>query len=100
MKKIFKTTVWEMNGQYHVGDVTDLAHNSNYWYNHCRALGLKGEQFVIALGQKYKASKIHFNRSSNNGKGFLGFSFDEESKAKAYSNAVNRGAIREKIYVG
>lgn len=101
MKRIFHTTIWESAvGTYYVGDVNDLGKGSNYWYNHARALGLKGDEYVIALIFQYKVRKLHFNRKANDGTGIIIFDFDDYGKASTYMKDVNAGAVKRQVYVG
>ena len=93
MSRIFKASEWScVNGQWNVGDVSDLAHDSNAWWLPARFLGISLEEWVTKLINEFHATVTNFFPNSNNGKSLLLFHFKNYKDAHSYMLWLNRQA--------
>ena len=64
MKAVFKASEWkDYNDNWHVADVSDLAHDSAAWWIPARILGLSLEDFVMLLINEYHANIKYLRKS-------------------------------------
>lgn len=66
MSHLMKLTEWQSeSGKFHAGDVSDLAHGSNYWYNIPRMLGMELTDYILWLKDEFNASNFRYFKDSN-----------------------------------
>ena len=91
--RIYKASEWSnVPGRWEVGDVSDLAHDSNGWWIPARFLGISLEDWINKLINEFHAVVTEFFPESNNGKSLLLFHFMSYDDAHTYLLWVNRQA--------
>ena len=93
MSRIFKASEWScVNGQWHVGYTSYLAHDSNAWWLPARFLGISLETWIEKLINEFHATVTDFFPHSNNGKSLLLYHFKDYKDAHNYMLWLNRQA--------
>lgn len=93
MAHIYKLTEWQsLSGNWHCGDVEDLANGSNSWWYPCRLLGIAPTDFIMLLVEKYHVSDISYKNDT------LLWSWHNQLYMRKYKNDINKLA-REKNFI-
>lgn len=89
MAHLYKCTTWTSpTGREHVGDLSDLANNSNAWWIPCNILKMKPVNFILMLKETFKADGFSYNVENN----VLFYSWENKNDAIAYKNWINEMA--------
>ena len=89
--RIYKASEWSnVPGRWEVGDVSDLAHDSNGWWIPARFLGISLEDWIIKLRDEHHAIIDKFIPGSNKGKSLLLYHWDNYNDAHKYCLWINR----------
>lgn len=95
---LFKCVEWEMNGEWHCADTSDLVHNSSAWWLPCRLLEITPAEFVLLLKDKYKCDHIKWLDSPSED-GVLYFYWSNQAQMRVYKNWINKVAREKKFYI-
>ena len=96
MAHLYKLTEWQDGvGNWHCGDVEDLAHDSNYWYNACRLYDLTPVDYVKMLLSTFNVTKISYNLE----KDVLLFSWKSQTDMRKFKNQTNALARKKNFMV-
>ena len=60
-----KYTEWESNGNWHSGNITDLAHGSNYWWLPARMLNISPTDYILLLKNDFHAFDFRYFEKVN-----------------------------------
>lgn len=91
--RIYKVEEWQgALGHWHVGDQSDLAHNSNLWYIPPRLLGLSLEEWIFKLKNEFNATGFKFYPDANDGKSLLTFYWVNYADCHKYVLWINKQA--------
>lgn len=61
-----KYTEWQSaSGNWYSGDVTDLAHGSNFWWHPARMLNMELTDYILWLKNEFNAYSFFYNPESN-----------------------------------
>lgn len=91
--RIYKTSEWSnVPGRWEVGDVSDLANDSNGWWIPARFLGISLEDWIIKLRDEFNAIIDSFKPESNKGKSLLLYHWDNYNDAHKFCLWINRMA--------
>ena len=63
MSHLMKYTEWESATGWHCGDVSDLAHGSNFWWHPARMLNIELTDYILMLKDKFHA--VNFSYENN-----------------------------------
>lgn len=87
MKNTYNCSVWQSpTGDWHAGDVSDLANGSNFWWIPARLLNISLEEYINILVKTFKVTYLKYNIDSD----VLFFSWDNELNCKKYKNWINK----------
>ena len=89
---IYKCSEWVFNNKWHVGDVTDLANDSNAWWVPARFLNISLEEWIDQLVNVHKATIDKYCPDANNGKSLLIYHWNSYNDAHKYLLWINRMA--------
>lgn len=86
MAHLYTCTTWTSpTGRESVGDLSDLANNSNAWWIPCNILGMKPTDFILMLKETFHASGFSYNVEAN----VLHYSWEKKTDAVKYKNWIN-----------
>ena len=95
-KHILKYTCWQSgSGIWSVGDVSDLANGSNYWWHVPRMLGIPLSDFPLLLKNVYHAINLHYTAKYN----VLVYGFNNRTDAQKFASFVNKEAKKRLFYI-
>ena len=60
MSHLMKYTEWESASGWHCGDVSDLAHGSNFWWHPARMLNIELTDYILMLKDKFHAVNFSY----------------------------------------
>ena len=97
MSHLMKFTEWQSVGteKWNTGDVSDLAHGSNYWWNVPRMLNMPLTDYVLFLKNKFNATDFYYNPTSN----VLLWSWSSYADCHAFTLFVNKEARKRKFFI-
>ena len=96
MKNILYYTYWESGSKiWRVGDVSNLAAGSNYWWHVPRMLGIPLVEYPSLLKNVYHAIDFHYSVETN----VLIYGFSCKSDAQKFTSFVNREARKRLFYI-
>ena len=96
MKKILNYTYWESgSGIWRAGDISDLAHGSNYWWYVPRMLGIPLSEYPLLLKNIYHAIDFHYSTEAN----VLIYGFSCRSDAQKFASFINKEAKKRLFYI-
>lgn len=65
MAHVMKYSEWQCALGWRAGDVTDLAHNSNYWGYPAIMLGISLTDYILLLKNKFNAKNFVYVKDKN-----------------------------------
>ena len=93
MAHLYKVQEWtDCTKKWHVGDVSDLAHDSNLWYIPPRMLGIPLDKWIEMLITDFNATIDGWFPDCNYGKSLLCYHWDNYNDAHKYVLWVNKQA--------
>jgi hypothetical protein len=96
MGKIYKAEEWQDEvGNWHCGDTSHLARNSNAWYHGARILGIPPADFLKKIIKEFKPNNVYYSSDFS----FVGWSWKSQSQMRKYKNWINAAARAAKYEV-
>ena len=93
---IWKAEEWQDEvGNWHCGDVSHLAKNSNAWYHGARILGIPPAAFIKKLIEDFKPDDFYHSSDYS----FCCWSWKNQSQMRRYKNWINAAARAAKYEV-
>lgn len=91
--KLYKAEEWQgADDKWHVGDCSDLGHNSNCWYYPARILGISPAELILLLVNEYGAECKWLETT-------LIYKWGDLNKARKWKNFINARARAIKFYI-
>lgn len=96
MAHLLKYSEWQNSiGKWYSGDVSNLAHGSNYWWHAPRMLQIPLTDFILLLKDKYKANVTSYCFESN----VLIFNWDNYNDCHKFTLFINNEARKRKFFI-
>ena len=97
MSHLMKFTEWQSagTGEWHTGDLSDLAHGSNYWWNVPRMLNISLTEYILLLKDKFNAFNFRYNSKTN----VLFWSWPSYADCHSFTIFVNKEARKRKFFI-
>lgn len=95
MSHLLKYTEWEQNGKWYSGDISDLAHGSNFWWLPARMLEMELTDYVLLLKDKFHAQNFRYLSEPN----LLLFDWKNYSDCHKFTLYINNEARKRKFFI-
>jgi len=83
------------SGQWYVNNTDDLGNGSGYWGHLLKIFQVDVDNLVKLLTEKFEVNQIQYNIKSD----VLIFSWDTQTAARKFKNALNKAARDRKYFV-
>lgn len=95
MSHILKYTEWESVTGWHCGDISDLAHGSNYWWIPARLLNISVTDYILLLKDKFKAKNFYYSKDKN----VLLWTWESYNDCHQFCLYINKIAKNKKFFI-
>ncbi len=95
MSHLLKYTEWESISGWHCGDVSDLAHGSNYWWLPARMLNLSLTDYILMLINDFHAINFKYYKDTN----LLLWHWKNYNDCHKFCLWINRKAREKKFFI-
>ena len=95
MNHLLKYSEWESAQGWNSGDISDLAHGSNYWWLPARMLDISLTDYVLLLKNKFNAKNFKYFKDKN----LLLWQWESYKDCHSFTLYINSEARKRKFFI-